>query len=206
MRTRKRFRSTRPLRGATIPAPSLSANRQDFNPRAPCGARQRGASVTIKPHQFQSTRPLRGATLTYSMCALTRPDFNPRAPCGARPADLLAVVLQQQISIHAPLAGRDRAAASDPCPAHTHFNPRAPCGARPKNFRFRGFCCNFNPRAPCGARPCSGTSALVSSSFQSTRPLRGATCLFFMVPSRYPNFNPRAPCGARPVHQHHQSN
>ena len=34
------FQPTRPLRGATIDAMGARANQQDFNPRAPCGARR----------------------------------------------------------------------------------------------------------------------------------------------------------------------
>ena len=60
----------------------------DFNPRAPCGAR-RTAWTTSRP------------------CA----NFNPRAPCGARLDRLLRVAIVAPISIHAPLAGRDRRAA-----------------------------------------------------------------------------------------------
>ena len=77
---------------------------------------------------FQSTRPLRGATLSLSHFSV-------------------AFV----ISIHAPLAGRDRAVKAYRRNKR-HFNPRAPCGARragaftPANRK------NFNPRAPCGAR------------------------------------------------------
>ena len=58
------------------------------------------------------------------------------------------------ISIHAPLAG------SDPCP------PAKDTGAN-----------DFNPRSPCGERPTAPVSALDTSGFQSTLPLRGATAL-----------------------------
>ena len=34
------FQSTRPLRGATKPTAELISSEQNFNPRAPCGARQ----------------------------------------------------------------------------------------------------------------------------------------------------------------------
>ena len=56
----------------------------DFNPRAPCGARRHGDVRGGRGMAFQSTRPLRGAT----PC------------CQGLQHDL-------QISIHAPLAGRD---------------------------------------------------------------------------------------------------
>ena len=57
-----------------------------FNPRAHCGARR---------FRFQ----YRHYPIRY---------FNPRAPCGARPNRPRSFTPQNNISIHAPLAGRDR--------------------------------------------------------------------------------------------------
>ena len=126
------------------------------------------------------------------------------------------------ISIHAPLTGRDA------CDGHMvvcvwyfnprapygarrpvtcmvrnlrHFNPRAPYGARPLRNGTRRMELYFNPRAPYGARPGvllwdrnkltfqstrplrgatprKGVHASVQRIFQSTRPLRGATCRY----------------------------
>ena len=148
------------------------------------------------------------------------PYFNPRAPCGARPE-----AYQDAI---APL----------------NFNPRAPCGARQGAvWLYRRDALYFNPRAPCGARPyrghnpqCGKTISIhaplagrdwewerpaPAGTFQSTRPLRGATDiktldknLNDLFQSTRPlrgatdtesrsfahdqkDFNPRAPCGAR---------
>ena len=124
---------------------------------------------------FQSTRPVRGATSN--------------SPHLKTP---------KTISIHAPRAGRDTARLPPICSA-SNFNPRAPCGARrrpapkaPKQTR------HFNPRAPCGARPSFITPSSQQSLFQSTRPVRGATCMFVVRCSCMKHFNPRAPCGARP--------
>ena len=189
------FQPTRPLRGATEIAHKLTD--------------------TIK---FQPTRPLRGATRPASSGSACRSNFNPRAPCGARP-----VWIRIEIAIH-------------------DFNPRAPCGARrtPRATSLTRTT-NFNPRAPCGARPRArfplsifllisthaplagrdrghGFLCPFSSSFQPTRPLRGATffCGFIGYRIRFQptrplrgatkqrretclnsDFNPRAPCGAR---------
>ena len=134
----------------------------NFNPRAPCGARpcRRHAQVGATLHfryrmahtpKFQSTRPLRGAT-----------GQGARGRKGGG------------ISIHAPLAGRDRCCRASS--SHRfYFNPRAPCGARPRSYNagahfpaisihaplagrdqqrpgLRGRARDFNPRAPCGAR------------------------------------------------------
>ena len=55
-----------------------------FNPRAPYGARRVAASMTVWLSTFQSTRPVRGATRCTSGGIHTIFHFNPRAPYGAR--------------------------------------------------------------------------------------------------------------------------
>ena len=169
-----------------------------FNPRAPYGARpQPGGYVFLlelisihAPHtgrdmcrssvsgpssRFQSTRPIRGATTTRPHSITSKEDFNPRAPYGARLDRIDDAFLVDLISIHAPHTGRD---ASGSCAraSRSNFNPRAPYGARP-------------PRRPAAKRPVlisihaphTGRDSMrermmpVPSSFQSTRPIRGAT-------------------------------
>ena len=58
---------------------------ENFNPRAPCGARPKRSIFHTRTQSFQPTRPLRGATLFSRKDALR----------------------MQVISTHAPLAGRD---------------------------------------------------------------------------------------------------
>ena len=144
---------------------------------------------------FQSTRPVWGATRQQSAHKAMTYSFNPRAPCGAR----------HQIVAHIHM--------------RNSFNPRAPCGARPGFMSAIFMVCGFNPRAPCGARPSSTTTTQRTATFQSTRPMRGATwtglfnralSLFSIHAPRVGRdrcgttstacgqcFNPRAPCGAR---------
>ena len=169
------FQSTRPVRGATgscgaynhgntisIHAPRAGRDIRPFtlvtvvfyfNPRAPCGARQ---SAYGQPWMY----------LRY---------FNPRAPCGARPAQRRGQRRGGKISIHAPRAGRDSPTCSTRTapPTISIHAPRAGRDLSPRCPRPQAD--NFNPRAPCGARPGVGCSPLMSSSFQSTRPVRGAT-------------------------------
>ena len=78
------------------------------------------------------------------------------------------------ISIHAPHTGRDARFRLTHHP-HPHFNPRAPYGAR------QSLMCRHSRR----------------NSFQSTRPIRGATSHIFSDIIGICNFNPRAPYGAR---------
>ena len=146
--------------------------------------------------------------------------FNPRAPCGARREVILELHRLHAISIHAPRAGRDprgqqpdpfpdrfqstrpvRGATGNPGgggPGRGDFNPRAPCGAR---RRFSRRCQKHNgisihaPRA--GRDYLSSIAVTHAPTFQSTRPVRGATRT---TPASVPlerYFNPRAPCGAR---------
>ena len=123
------------------------------------------------------------------------------------------------ISIHAPLAGCDILA---PCShkINRYFNPRTPCGVR------RCACARKAPQrisihAPLAG--CDQAGMLVFAAivlFQSTHPLRGATCLrtLYSLLSRFQSthplrgatlsldvlwlaagyFNPRTPCGVRP--------
>ena len=149
--TAMEFQSTRPMRGATFLAKTKPISEEDFNPRAPCGARQMVCLFLLVDLLFQSTRPMRGAT-TVGAAAPTCFLFQSTRPMrGATPQTWYAYN-DDGISIHAPHAGRDdgypRCAG-----AHYHFNPRAPCGARLPS-----------PRPPSSGR-----------GFQSTRPMRGAT-------------------------------
>ena len=78
------FQPTRPLRGATWTSSLRYRTEQDFNPRAPCGARPIMGLLENRTKLFQPTRPLRGATSSPVPCLCPR-----------------------YISTHAPLAGRD---------------------------------------------------------------------------------------------------
>ena len=147
----QRFQSTHPLRGATVAGSGFIGGAPNFNPRTPCGVRQRAADRRPVYHSFQSTHPLRGATrLAVSVCSAAA------------------------ISIHAPLAGCDSRYIR-PARRAMNFNPRTPCGVRLNNPFILLSCENFNPRTPCGVRPPEGEVISRELQFQSTHPLRGAT-------------------------------
>ena len=159
--------------GARRIRPAICRSSASFNPRAPCGARHVTGVLRAIVEKFQSTRPVRGATLGFHCTpqqqgvsihapragrdVISTTDssiprcFNPRAPCGARPH---------------PLQG---------CFAYSSFNPRAPCGARRTAIISLSVGKGFNPRAPCGARRLRFSMQCPISTFQSTRPVRGAT-------------------------------
>ena len=136
-----------------------------FNPRAPCGARQFMWPPPAASNRFQSTRPLRGATrrvhnyLAVWLFQSTRPLrgatwgtsrwtaqswlFQSTRPLRGATKVMETAWAWEQISIHAPLAGRDQYHMSDDDQLR-HFNPRAPCGARQQKCTncFAYFCDN----------------------------------------------------------------
>ena len=78
------FQPTRPLRGATVSEATVYHVRLNFNPRAPCGARQFGVFDPLRVNRISTHAPLAG-----------------RDTCGK------CKVKEKEISTHAPLAGRD---------------------------------------------------------------------------------------------------
>ena len=146
---------------------------------------------------FQSTRPVRGATGLGGGDGADH-GISIHAPRAGRDRPRRYDEPHQLISIHAPRAGRD-------CPLRVAVPrvlisihaPRA--GRDPPDFFQLLPCCYFNPRAPCGARQTVAVTALFHDlTFQSTRPVRGATRSSCGIYPASMNFNPRAPCGARP--------
>ena len=152
------FQSTRPMRGATRISPSTTRRRKRFQSTRP----MRGATQQIHRDpghfRFQSTRPMRGATVRQMSISAKTTIFQSTRPMrGATNGDpLLGVWIL--ISIHAPHAGRDFGFII--------------------NLQFRKY---FNPRAPCGARRSRAILAASVVSFQSTRPMRGATIFLAFI-------------------------
>ena len=237
------FQSTHPLRGATRNHPVFQVYRKNFNPRTPCGVRRDFEVFVLFFSVFQSTHPLRGATglvggsavgivisIHAPLAGCDRPgkgtdrsaqtDFNPRTPCGVRLGVLDIAFQGSNISIHAPLAGCDASCVVCSC-CTSYFNPRTPCGVRPCTSRSAAALSSyFNPRTPCGVRHHVDRIGMGGDRFQSTHPLRGATCRRWgwrywhqRFQSTHPlrgatgsrrwqhydlsDFNPRTPCGVR---------
>ena len=123
----------------------------NFNPRTPCGVRQRNVFYESCWYEFQSTHPLRGATI----------------------GDLLELE-NMEISIHAPLAGCDLIESAKRVPdAISIHAPLAGCDD--KDYYTGEIEQYFNPRTPCGVRLSAPSLTLIVITFQSTHPLRGAT-------------------------------
>ena len=101
------FQSTRPLRGATASSESSITAISNFNPRAPYGARQMEQPTIKIEHLFQSTRPLRGATDEFVKYTDFEAVFQSTRPLRGATVDRILSDLRKIISIHAPLTGRD---------------------------------------------------------------------------------------------------
>ena len=101
------------------------------------------------------------------------------------------------ISIHAPHTGRDR--KSDFQGGHSqNFNPRAPYGARLFRQDDQALGIGISIHAPHTGRDLTMLGKMTArATFQSTRPIRGATRFIFGGNYHATNFNPRAPYGAR---------
>ena len=130
----------------------------------------RVADHDVSIHAPRAGRDARGAARRAGQVGVSI-----HAPRAGRDSVVLPTVgVVGLVSIHAPRAGRDLRVA------HLHERERG-----------------FNPRAPCGARPARPMPYFSHDSFQSTRPVRGATRSASSTPRSSACFNPRAPCGAR---------
>ena len=147
----------------------------DFNPRTPCGVRRAGRPRWQVQAHISIHAPRAGCDLTQSHHQHRHRHFNPRTPCGVRPSVRTRCSRCRRISIHAPRAGCDNRMML--CGSSwLNFNPRTPCGVRPLRFAAAGTTLYFNPRTPCGVRLNTSTTVVDGEIFQSTHPVRGATC------------------------------
>ena len=190
------FQSTHPLRGATTSTVFCRSIFLYFNPRTPCGVRQRKDIRCCLPFLISIHAPLAGCDITPGRRWRPRLDFNPRTPCGVRQRIRLCVSIANLISIHAPLAGCDRVLrglfllhllfqSTHPLRGATQRQhrqkrryrisihaPLAGCDQVQKRRQYSST--YFNPRTPCGVR-----------------------LLLRLAKSLLLNFNPRTPCGVR---------
>ena len=192
------FQSTLPVRGATPHDRAIPRFKRDFNPRSPCGERQRqnrnyprikefqstlpvrGATFLLRRNhlggQFQSTLPVRGAT-RHTPCFRGRGKyFNPRSPCGERLIHAVVLIPDGLFQSTLPVRGATQG-LGNAINAWVEFQSTLPVrGATMALFGSRIKRLNFNPRSPCGER----RNIPVLSALE------------------HGNFNPRSPCGERP--------
>ena len=101
-------------------------------------------------------------------------NFNPHSPCGERPTRTWPTRRTSYFNPHSP-CGERRSSSPTRSPT-TNFNPHSPCGERLSEAsacsKWIGY---FNPHSPCGERLLCTYPRTLSTKFQSTLPLRGAT-------------------------------
>ena len=170
---------------------------------------------------FQSTLPLRGATVHHAQARVTHVISIHTPLAGSDQAELLGLRGHGVISIHTPLAGSDslltiiirslsqfqstlplRGATGTEvrwrCVRH-YFNPHSPCGERHTTCYRRPRLGRISIHTPLAGSDFSSPSLFGSAiKFQSTLPLRGATCSNLHITISHFNFNPHSPCGERP--------
>ena len=146
----------------------------DFNPRAPCGARQRHFLILAEVDGISIHAPRVGRDGIRDLQHAQPYDFNPRAPCGARhrfhsagavelifqstrpvwgaTQEITEVQTSPRISIHAPRVGRDAPYLSEDR-----------CSGK------------FQSTRPVWGATLIRRDETRASEFQSTRPVWGAT-------------------------------
>ncbi len=131
----------------------LTKEGMHFNPRSPCGERRRRHKEADDSMPISIHAPHAGSDACAADCAGKRQSFQSTLPMrGATPSALVPM-------IHSP-----------------YFNPRSPCGER-RQCLIRMFShAHFNPRSPCGERQFNRSNHNARFAFQSTLPMRGATC------------------------------
>ena len=125
---------------------------EDFNPRAPCGARLSIASITSSGSLISTHAPLAGRDYAYILHDMDT-DISTHAPLAGRDAEgAIMGTRLTTISTHAPLAGRDRKSHS------ISYVPPV-----------------FQPTRPLRGATVEDVPKDIYDKFQPTRPLRGAT-------------------------------
>ena len=198
------FQSTRPVWGATLTArrwPTdgkisihaprvgrdccarmVAAAHSDFNPRAPCGARQFDEEIAATGIPFQSTRPVWGATAVPAWWQLhTAISIHaPRAGCDAGRRGHLTS--RASISIHAPRARCDnvRSVQGGWLPVFQSTHPVR--GATLRGSVSSPARSGFQSTHPVRGATMDKAAAAGNNEFQSTRPVWGATANLTILP------------------------
>mgnify|MGYP007008316671 CR=1 FL=1 len=82
-------------------------------------------------------------------------------------------------------------------PYDSNFNPRSPCGERPRGAALARGATTFQSTLPVRGATCGYCRQSLVPQFQSTLPVRGATTQNSTRLKARKHFNPRSPCGER---------
>ena len=127
-------------------------------------------------HDISIHAPLAGCDTLVRAARRGAGNFNPRTPCGVRQKHR-TIVRQEECEFQSthPLRGATKALENHQ--KGEIISIHAPlAGCDPLRIMLRTRPSNFNPRTPCGVRLIDWRSSPSLFLFQSTHPLRGATC------------------------------
>ena len=163
-----------PREGHDISVNRSLNQRDNFNPRAPRGARRNHCHTQHAYQRFQSTCPARGTTIYRKGVSNLKANFNPRAPRGARLLRPLKAFLATRFQSTCPARGTTPTCPSRPftrifqstCPARG-TTPTIPAATLPIAISIHV------PRE--GHDYSFILNAFVEPIFQSTCPARGTT-------------------------------
>ena len=154
----------------------MQRSHNDFNPRAPYGARPllRPAQAHA-PWHFNPRAPYGARLASLGHGAWIYTDFNPRAPYGARHVYARYLRTNFEFQSTRPIRGATPP-RSMPWARPLYFNPRAPYGARHDLLNQPYKTGDISIHAPHMGRDKRGVGCgLRAVIFQSTRPIWGAT-------------------------------
>ena len=186
-----------PRAGSDLRLQKPSARDSHFNPRSPCGERQFAACLLDTVLYISTHAPRAGSDSSSPALSASLAPFQPTLPVRGATRNGQGDRSHEHFSTHAPRAGSDprlRVDGGDHMPISTHA-PRAGSDQHPLHVvrpvvisthapragsdAWRGWRRSrpayFNPRSPCGERPTVPGSPDLSSPFQPTLPVRGAT-------------------------------
>ena len=129
---------------------------------------------------FQSTHPIRGAT-SITRVRFVRLFISIHAPHTGCDRSIMDYYFTQEISIHAPHTGCDEYPICR-LSLRQNFNPRTPYGVRHGRDCLFLLIAVISIHAPhTGCDQAHRSQAGWEPEFQSTHPIRGATCGFFSI-------------------------
>ena len=155
---------------------SVRYSTSNFNPRTPCGVRQLRTQEKQRAGIFQSTHPMRGATKTFFIGSGIL-SFQSTHPMRGATQATIRLYRQVRISIHAPHAGCDTLNNCKNkvfCEISIHA-PHAGCDNSIKLTFFDSS--TFQSTHPMRGATCQSKTSQILVRFQSTHPMRGATII-----------------------------
>ena len=141
------------MRGATTCRTVSTQVRAYFNPRTPCGVRQRATCQVVLARQISIHAPRTGCDMSRSPNC-RNPDISIHAPrAGCDKIDEYICQLLRKISIHAPRAGCDIMRRTTFGFSKLFQSTHPVRGATMPMDKAVSAAQDFNPRTPCGVRP-----------------------------------------------------